>query len=65
VNVFDHKCVTFKPDRVLAEDQNAVDAAFPAPDPSRPECQVRVILGAVLPRGAGNDPGNRVGPHFP
>ncbi|MBI4717392.1 MAG: hypothetical protein HY763_06280 [Planctomycetes bacterium] len=52
--------VTFLPDRVPAEDQDAVDAALPVPDPSRPQCQVRVIFGEVLPRGAAVDVGNRV-----
>ena len=33
--------------------------ALPPPDPSRPECDVTVIFGEVLPRGAGVDFGNR------
>ncbi len=52
--------VTFTGERVLAEDQNVIDAALPAPDPTRPQCQVRVIFGEVLPRGASQDTGNRV-----
>lgn len=52
--------VTFTGERVLAEDQDVIDAALPAPDPTRPQCQVRVIFGEVLPRGASQDTGNRV-----
>ena len=52
--------LTFSPERVLAEDQDVLDAALPPPDPARPQCQVRVIFGEVLPRGAGGDVGNRV-----
>ncbi|HRX87067.1 MAG TPA: hypothetical protein P5572_18740, partial [Phycisphaerae bacterium] len=47
-------------DRVEAEDQTAVDAALPPPDPTRPQCQTRVVFGEVLPRGGLLDPGNRV-----
>lgn len=47
-------------DRVEAEDQTILDAALPPPDPSRPECQVRVLFGEVLPRGVRQDVGNRV-----
>jgi hypothetical protein len=50
--------ITFLPDRVLAEDQDAVDAALPPFDGSRPECQVRVTFGEVLPSGRVADPGN-------
>jgi hypothetical protein len=52
--------LTFLPDRVLAENQDVTDAALPPPDPSRPECAVRVIFGELLPRGSGQDPGNQV-----
>jgi len=52
--------LTYRADRVLAEDQDAVDAALPPPDPTRPECQVRVVFGEVLPRGTRQDPGNAV-----
>lgn len=51
--------VTFNGERVLAEDQDVIDAALPAPDPTRPQCQVRVIFGEVLPRGATQDTGNQ------
>ncbi len=51
--------VTFNGERVLAEDQDVIDAALPAPDPTRPQCQVRVIFGEVLPRGASQDSGNQ------
>ena len=34
--------------------------ALPAPDPSRPECQERVVFGEVLPSGSSADVGNRV-----
>ncbi len=52
--------VTFNGERVLAENQDVIDAALPAPDPTRPQCQVRVIFGEVLPRGASQDTGNQV-----
>jgi len=52
--------LTFSPERVLAEDQDALDAALPPPDPNRPQCQVRVIFGEILPRGAAVDVGNHV-----
>jgi hypothetical protein len=50
--------LTFVPDRMLADLQNAVDTALPPPDPSRPECQVRVTFGQVLPNAARQDAGN-------
>lgn len=52
--------VTFQPDRVLADDPLLTDTALPPPDPSRPECNVRVVFGEVLPRGTRFDPGNQV-----
>lgn len=52
--------LTFVADRVLAGDQGGIDAALPAPDPSRPECQQRVVFGEVLPGGSRSDPGNSV-----
>lgn len=52
--------VFFMPDRVLAEDQDFFDAAQPAPDPTRPQCQQRVIFGEVLPRGVDVDLGNQI-----
>ena len=52
--------LTFVADRIEAEDQTLIDAALPPPDPSRPECQVRVLFGEVLPRGVRQDVGNRV-----
>jgi hypothetical protein len=52
--------VTFRPDRVLADDQDVIDAALPPSDPSRPDqCQDLVIFGEVLPHGALLDPGNQ------
>lgn len=52
--------VIFSPLRILAGDQTVTDAALPPLDPTRPECQERVIFGEVLPRGANLDPGNRL-----
>lgn len=52
--------LTFSPDRVIADDQDVLDAALPALDPTRPQCQIRVIFGEVLPRGAAEDVGNRI-----
>ncbi len=52
--------LTFSPQRVLAEVDDVNDAALPPPDPTRPECQVRVVFGEVLPRGTNVDPGNLV-----
>lgn len=52
--------LTFLPDRVIADDQDALDAALPELDPTRPQCQVRVIFGEILPRGAAEDVGNRI-----
>lgn len=52
--------LTFLPDRVIAEDQDVLDAALPALDPTRPQCQVRVIFGEILPRRAAEDVGNRI-----
>lgn len=49
----------YSPERVIAEQQDVIDAALPPPDPSRPECQVRVVFGEVLPRGSRQDPGNQ------
>lgn len=51
--------VTFQPDRILAEDQDVIDASLPPSDSSRPECQDLVIFGEVLPHGALLDPGNQ------
>jgi len=51
--------LTYLPDRVEADDQSIVDAALPAPDPTRPQCQTRVVFGEVLPAGQLLDPGNR------
>ncbi|NOX59907.1 MAG: hypothetical protein GXP29_13765 [Planctomycetes bacterium] len=51
--------VTFTGERVLAENQDDPDSALPPPDPTRPECQVRVTFGEVLPRGSTQDTGNR------
>jgi hypothetical protein len=50
----------FVGDRVLTQAQNVTDTAFPPPDPSRPQCQVRVTFGEVLPSGTPFDAGNRV-----
>ncbi len=50
----------YDPQRVLADEQDIHDVALPPADPTRPECQVRVIFGEVLPRGLMQDPGNRV-----
>ena len=52
--------LTFSPQRQLADADDINDAALPPPDPSRPECQVRVVFGEVLPRGTNVDPGNHV-----
>ena len=52
--------VTLLPDRVVAEDPLLTDSALPPFDPSRPECQERVVFGEVLPRGVRLDPGNQV-----
>ncbi len=52
--------LTYRPDRVLAEDQTTIDSAQPPPDPSRPQCQVRVTFGEVLPDGREQDTGNTV-----
>ncbi len=52
--------LTYSPQRVLAEDQSEADAALPPPDPTRPECQVRVVFGEVLPAGTLQDIGNRI-----
>ena len=52
--------LTFLPDRVVADDPFLTDSALPPSDPSRPECNVRVVFGEVLPRGTGVDPGNQV-----
>jgi len=51
--------LTFSPQRVLSPIQGGLDLALPPPDPSRPECDVAVIFGEVLPRGVGIDLGNR------
>jgi hypothetical protein len=51
--------LTYRPDRVVSEDQTTIDAALPPPDPTRPECLVRVDFGEVLPHGTGGDAGNR------
>ncbi len=51
--------LTFSPQRVLSPIQGGLDLALPPPDPSRPECDVSVIFGEVLPRGVGIDLGNR------
>lgn len=51
--------LTYSPDRVLSPVQGGLDLALPPPDPSRPECDVSVIFGEVLPRGARIDVGNR------
>lgn len=48
----------YLPDRVIASDQEIIDAALPPPDPTRPECQIRVTFGEMLPRGTKQDPGN-------
>jgi hypothetical protein len=47
-------------DRIEADDQEIVDAALPPPDPTRPQCQTRVVFGEVLPSGTLQDTGNRV-----
>ena len=52
--------LTFKPDRVLADDQNIIDTALPPPDQTRPQCQERVVFGETLPRGAAIDLGNHI-----
>ncbi|MCP4251500.1 MAG: hypothetical protein GY778_31065 [bacterium] len=52
--------LVYRPDRVLAEDPDLVDVALPPPDPTRPECQTRVVFGEVLPRGTRQDPGNAI-----
>jgi hypothetical protein len=52
--------LTFKPDRVLADDQDTIDTALPPADPTRPQCQARVVFGEVLPRDASIDLGNRI-----
>ena len=52
--------LVYRPDRVLAEDPDLVDVALPPADPTRPECQTRVVFGEVLPRGTRQDPGNAV-----
>ncbi len=51
--------LTFSPKRVLADQNDINDAALPPADPNRPQCQVRVVFGEVLPSGTGLDPGNR------
>jgi len=54
-----YSTLTFSPQRMLADQDDVNDAALPPPDPTRPECQVRVVFGEVLPRGTDVDPGNR------
>lgn len=54
-----YSTLRFSPERVLADQNDINDAALPPPDPTRPECQVRVIFGEVLPRGTNVDPGNQ------
>jgi hypothetical protein len=51
--------LTFSPEQVLSPIQGGLDLALPPPDPARPECDVSVIFGEVLPRGVGVDLGNR------
>lgn len=50
----------FSGERVVAAAQNVDDSALPAPDPTRPQCQERVVFGEVLPSGTTYDAGNRV-----
>lgn len=52
--------VTFFPDRVVADNPTLTDSALPPSDPTRPECQVRVVFGEVLPRGSNLDVGNKI-----
>jgi len=52
--------LTYLPDRVEADNQSIVDAALPPADPTRPQCQTRVVFGEVLPSGTLQDTGNRV-----
>lgn len=52
--------ITFSPERVLADQSTINDSALPPPDPSRPECQIRVVFGEVLPSGTTLDPGNQI-----
>lgn len=54
-----YSTLTFSPERVLADQNDINDTALPPADPTRPECQVRVIFGELLPRGTVLDPGNR------
>lgn len=51
--------LTYSPLRVLADQDDVNDAALPPADPNRPQCQVRVVFGEVLPTGTEIDPGNR------
>lgn len=55
-----YSTLTFFPDRVVADDPTLTDSALPPADPTRPECQVRVVFGEVLPRGTNLDPGNQI-----
>lgn len=50
----------FRPERVLASDQDFFDAALPPLDPSFPQCNQRVTFGEVLPSGTAADEGNLV-----
>jgi hypothetical protein len=52
--------VLYLPDRVESPDQTTRDSALPPPDPTRPQCQVRVTFGAQLPAGTLPDVGNRI-----
>lgn len=59
--------VTFFPDRILAVDLTLTDSALPSPtNPNLVECEtlkecdIRVVFGEVLPRGANLDVGNQI-----
>lgn len=52
--------LTYRPDRVLAEDSSASDVVLILSDPDNPECAQRVVFGQVLPDGIRADAGNAV-----
>lgn len=52
--------LTFSPERVEANVSELSIDAVATPLSDRPECDDVVIFGEVLPRGAGQDPGNQI-----
>ncbi len=52
--------LTFSPDRVISDRDDASDVVLILPGLEFPECEARVTYGEVLPGGARPDPGNSI-----